>query len=69
MTGVRTHMPWFGWVGAILFGLAAITAAAEQTVTARGVIIGCVGLVALGVGFGLRRPATPTPPATSLPRE
>lgn len=62
-------MPWFGWVGAILFVFAAVTAAAEQTVTARGVIIGVVGLVALGVGFGLRRPAAPAPPAASLPRE
>lgn len=62
-------MPWFGWVGAALFAFAAITAATEQAVTARGVVIGIVGLVALGVGFGLRRPVAPRPPGTSLPRE
>lgn len=69
MAGMRTQMPWFGWVGAILLGLAAITAAAEQTVTVRGVVIALVGAAMLGVGFGLRRPADPQRPATSLPRE
>lgn len=63
------QMPWFGWVGAALFAFVAITAAVEQTVTARGLVIGLIGLVLLGVGFGLRRPAPPRPPATSLPRE
>jgi uncharacterized membrane protein len=65
---MKRQMPWFGWVGVILLGLAVLTAALEQAVTVRGVVIAVVGLVLCGVGFALRRPATPAVERATLPR-
>ena len=43
----RAGMPWYGWIGWILAGLAIITAAAEGGVTLRGAVI-----VVVGIGLG-----------------
>lgn len=65
---MKRQMPWYGWVGVVLVALAAVTAAVEQSVTLRGVVIAAAGAILWAVGFALRRPAPPAREPVVLPR-
>lgn len=65
---MKRQLPWFGWVGVILCGVAVLTAVVEQSVTLRGVLIAVAGVVLAGVGWGLRRPAPAPREPASLPK-